>query len=415
MRIAVVGTGISGLVCAWMLHGDHEITVFEANSYIGGHTNTVDVERSDRTWAVDTGFIVFNDWTYPNFIRILDKLGVESQESSMSFSVQNETTGLEYNGTSFNSLFAQRRNLLRPSHFRMLRDVLRFNEDAKAIIHSTNGVRALNLGEFVARRGYSRTFIENYLRPIGASIWSANPEQFFDIPAVYAARFFDNHGMLNIKNRPKWRVIKGGSREYVRRMTASFLDRIRLNTPVLGVTRRSDGVDVETRDGVESFDQIVIASHSDQALRMLNNPTRQEKEVLGAIPYQPNDTVLHSDERIMPQARRAWAAWNYHVPRKASNHATITYNMNILQTLGSSEQFCVTLNRPEAIRSERVIRRFDYHHPVYSHATVGAQNRWNEINGVNRTWYCGAYWGFGFHEDGVKSALRVCEQFEKTL
>jgi len=415
VRIAIVGTGISGLACAYLLHGEHDIAVFEANDYVGGHTNTVDVEAEGRSWAVDTGFIVFNDWTYPNFIRLLDRLGVASQPSSMSFSVRDARRDFEYNGTSVDALFAQRSNAASPRFWRMLRDIGRFNRDAKALVASPNGSRDATLGEFVDARGYSREFVEFYLRPIGASIWSADPARFFEIPALYAAQFFENHGMLNVSIRPQWRTVAGGSREYVRRIVAPIRDRIRLSTPVHSIRRREDGVEIATKDGTETFDHAIVAAHGDQALRMLADPSEAERDVLGAFAYQPNDTVLHTDERVMPRRRRAWGAWNYHIVDGGRGRAALTYNMNILQSLAAKRQFCVTLNRTEDLAPESVLRRFEYHHPVYARRTVAAQARWEEINGARRTWFCGAYWGFGFHEDGLKSGLRVCAKFGRTL
>ncbi|MEO8376355.1 MAG: FAD-dependent oxidoreductase [Candidatus Sumerlaeota bacterium] len=413
MRIAIVGTGISGLICAYLLQGDHELTIYEANDYVGGHTNTVDVPAGDREWAVDTGFIVFNNWTYPNFIRLLDRLGVGSQASEMSFSARDESRDFEYNGASLNALFAQRSNAFSPRFWRMLRDISRFNKDAKALIKDSTS--ELTLGEFVERNAYSRAFTELYLRPIGAAIWSADPARFFEISALYAAQFFENHGMLSVNNRPQWRTVKGGSREYVRRIVATLHEPIRLSTPVRAIRRHTDRVEVESKDGIESFDNIIIAAHSDQALRMLGDPTEQEREILGAIAYQANETVLHTDQRVMPKRRRAWAAWNYHLHEQERGKASLTYNMNILQTLDASEQFCVTLNKTADLAADRILRRFEYHHPIYTRGTVAAQTRWAEINGPHRTWFCGAYWGFGFHEDGLKSGLRVCEKFGKSL
>lgn len=415
MKLAIVGSGISGLICAHLLHKDHEITLFEAGNHVGGHTNTVDVEAEGRSWAVDTGFIVFNDWTYPNFIKLLDKLGVASQASSMSFSVRDERRDFEYNGTSFNALFAQRRNLASVRFWRMLSEIARFNKDARELVKSPQSAPNQSLGEFIQARGYSRDMIEYYLRPIGASIWSAEPMRFFEIPALYAAQFFENHGMLSVNNRPQWRTVAGGSREYVRRMIEPFRDRIRIATSVQSISRSDESVTVRTKGAEEVFDQVIIAAHSDQALGMLSDPSPAEQEILGAIPYQPNETVLHTDQSMMPRRKRAWAAWNYHVLDREVGGAALTYNMNILQSLKAQTQFCVTLNRPADIPAERVLRRFDYHHPVYTHRTVAAQGRWEEINGTRRTWYCGAYWGFGFHEDGLKSGLRVCERFGRSL
>jgi predicted NAD/FAD-binding protein len=409
MKIAIVGTGISGLVSAHRLHKAHDLSVFEANDYVGGHTHTYHIELAGKSWAVDSGFIVFNDWTYPNFIALLDELGVESQPSSMSFSVKCERTGLEYNGTSLNGLFAQRRNLVRPSFLGMIRDILRFNREAPGLIET--GDDALTLGQYLVEHGYSTAFRDHYIVPMGAAIWSANPAGMLDFPAKYFVRFFHNHGMLSVNRRPVWRVVRGGSRSYVEPLIRAFGDRIRLGTPIDRVTRSPEGVFVKPRGTeAEQFDAVVFACHSDQALAVLADASAEEREILGAIPYQENEAILHTDPSVLPRKRLAWAAWNYHVRKDLGDRVAVTYNMNILQSLTAPEIFCVSLNYGEAIDSNRIIRRMVYHHPVYTPAGVAARQRHDEISGKNRTFYCGAYWGFGFHEDGVNSALKVVEQ-----
>lgn len=418
MKIAIVGTGISGMVAAHLLHRDHEITVFEAADYIGGHTNTHDVSMDGQTFAIDTGFIVFNDWTYPNFIALLKKLGVESQASDMSFSVKCEQTGLEYNGTSMNTLFAQRRNLLRPSFYRMIRDILRFNREALDLLDQPDP--GPSLGSYLTAKRYSREFIEQYIVPMGAAIWSADLATMHEFPARYLVQFFKNHGMLSVDDRPAWRVIKGGSRRYMEKLVAPFRDRILLNSPVESIARLPESVQVRARlNRAErrtlTFDAVVLASHSDQSLAMLADPSTQEREILGAIRYQDNEAVLHTDASVLPRRRLAWAAWNYHLLRNQPDRAVVTYHMNRLQGLTAPHEFCVTLNHTQAIDPRKIIRRITYHHPVYSPAAVAAQKRHGEISGVNRTSYCGAYWGFGFHEDGVKSALAACKPFGKDL
>jgi len=411
-RIAIVGTGISGLVAAHRLWRDHDIVVFEANDYIGGHTNTLDVNLGGHQWAVDTGFIVFNDWTYPNFIALMDELGVASQPSDMSFSVHCDRTGLEYCGSSLDQLFAQRRNLVSPGFYRMIRDILRFNRESPALLDSDDD--QVSLGEYLDRGGYSQRFVEHYIVPMGAAIWSADPAMMYRFPARYFVEFFDNHGMLSIRNRPVWRVVRGGSREYVRKLVAPFRDRIRLGTGVARVVRRSDHVEIVTRQGQrEHFDAVFLACHSDQALTLLEHPAAAERDILGSIPYQENVAVLHTDESLLPDRRKAWSAWNYHIPADPANRVALTYNMNILQSLDAPAQLCVTLNREDAIRPDRVLRRIVYHHPVFTPEGVRAQRRYGEINGQNRTFFCGAYWGFGFHEDGVKSGLAAVEAFER--
>ncbi|MDA0747320.1 MAG: FAD-dependent oxidoreductase [bacterium] len=404
-NVAIVGSGISGMVAAHLLHQDCEITVFEANDYIGGHTHTVDVPLEGTVYPVDTGFIVFTEAAYPNFVTLLNRLGVASQPSAMSFSVKCEATGLEYNGTSLNKLFAQRRNLFRPSFYRMLKDILRFYREASELLEGED--EGMTLGAYLEQNRYSQVFVQQHILPMGAAIWSASPDAMLRFPARYFVRFFDHHGFLKVNDRPQWRVIQGGSKQYAEALTRPFVNRIRLRTPVVSVRRGKDGVRVSLRDGsTERFDDVVLAVHSDQALRMLADPSSAEQEVLGSIRYQANRTVLHTDVSVLPKNRRAWASWNYFLPEKRTSHATVTYNMNMLQSLDAPETFCVTLNAKEGgVDPGRVIQEMVYHHPMYTPETLAAQARHGEINGVNRTYYCGAYWGFGFHEDGVKSAL----------
>jgi len=412
MKIAVIGAGIAGNVAAYHLAREHEVTVFEAGSHLGGHTHTHAVEQAGRRYAVDTGFIVFNDWTYPNFIGLLDELGVASQPSDMGFSVRDERSGLEYSGRSLDTLFAQRRNLLRPSFWRMLADILRFNREAPALLGQDGG--DATLGDYLAQNAYSRGFIEHYIVPMGAAIWSTDPLSMLAFPARYFVRFFHNHGMLSVSERPQWRVIRGGSARYVEALTASFRDRVRLATPVQSVRRLAGQVYVKARGHeVERFDAAFLACHSNQALAMLADATPAEREVLGAIRYQPNEAVLHTDTRLMPRARRAWAAWNYHVLPEDAGRVALTYNMNILQSLDAPEPFLVTLNRGDAIDPAKIVKRIGYEHPLYTRAGVAAQARQEEINGPLNTYYCGAYWRYGFHEDGVVSALQALEHFRQ--
>lgn len=413
MRIAIIGSGIAGMTAAHHLHRrGHAITVYEANDYVGGHTATVDVELHGRHYAVDTGFIVFNDWTYPNFIALLEELQVDWQYSSMSFSLRCERTGLEYNGTSLNSLFAQRLNILRPSFLRMIRDILRFNEAAGAWL--AKGDTQLSLAAFLEQGRYSSPFIERYIVPMGRAIWSATASALLDFPAHFFIDFFARHGFLNVSNRPVWRIIKGGSREYARKLVAPYQHRIRLATPIVGVRRTDRQVLVRTRAGyVDTHDHVVFACHSDQALGMLERPSAAEQEILGAFPYQENEVVLHTDTRMLPHKRLARAAWNYHLLDRIQDRVALTYDMNVLQNLHSPEKLLVTLNRNQDVDPARVLGSYVYHHPVYTPGAVAAQQRYADINGVNRTFYCGAYWRYGFHEDGVVSALRMLEAFEK--
>jgi uncharacterized protein len=408
MNIAIVGSGISGLVAAHQLHRHHKITVFEAGEHIGGHTHTIPVDWEGETHAIDTGFIVCNERTYPHFTDLLRRLDVETKPSTMSFSVRCEETGLEYAGTSLNALFAQRRNLLRPSFHRMIRDIFRFYRESRELLGGeSNG---LTLGRYLELGRYSRSFIDQHLIPMGSAVWSAGVGDMLEFPAQMFVRFFENHGFLDLRNRPQWRVIRGGSWKYVEKMVSPFRDRVRLRCPVRSITRHPDRVEIvsEGQSG-EPFDEVILACHSDQALTLLADATPQEREILGAMPYEENEAVLHTDTSLMPRSQRAWAGWNSHRLREDSGRVTITYNMNILQGLSKPTQFMVTLNRREAIDPAKIIRVIKYHHPVYTTETLQAQRRHGEISGVNRTHLCGAHWGNGFHEDGVNSALRVCE------
>lgn len=410
MRLAIVGTGIAGNVAAHALHADHDIQVFEAGGHVGGHTHTHEVSRHGRTWHVDTGFIVFNHRTYPAFTALLARLGVASQESSMSFSVRDESSGLEYNGTSLDALFAQRRNLASPAFLGMVRDILRFNREAPDLLDAPGG--ELPLGDVLARGRYGRRFVEHYVVPMGAAIWSTDPDSMLAFPARFFVRFLHNHGMLTVGERPVWRTVSGGSARYVERLVAPFRDRIRLRTPVEWVRRLPGSVIVKARGrAAERFDAAILACHSDQALALLADPTPAEREVLGAMPYQENEAVLHTDARLLPRARRARAAWNYHVLAGRPGRVALTYDMNVLQRLDAPEPFLVTLNRADAVDPRKVIARMTYHHPLFTPAAVAAQARQREINGPLATYYCGAYWRYGFHEDGVASALAALEHF----
>jgi uncharacterized protein len=404
MRIAVIGAGVSGLVAAHLLHRTHEVTVFEAGSYAGGHTNTVTVGEHH----VDTGFIVFNDRNYPSFERLLARLGVPWQPSEMSFSVSDERGDFEYNGSSPNGLFAKRAHLVTPWFHRMIADLVRFNRDARALLASRDDP---SVEDWLATRGYSRPFVERLIVPQAAAVWSADPAQMATFPARFMAEFFANHGMLGFRDRPRWRTIKGGSRRYVEAIVRPWRDRLRLDAPVTAVRRHDDHVTVTTRAaGDERFDAVVIAAHADQALAMLEDPSDRERGILGAFPYQPNEAVLHTDRALLPRRRRAWASWNYHLLDEPGNLPTVTYHMNRLQSLKADRELCVTLNRTASIDPAQIIRRIPYAHPVYTAAGMQAQTRHREISGQRRTHYCGAYWGWGFHEDGVKSGARVAEQ-----
>ena len=420
MKIAIIGSGISGLTAAWLLHQSHEITVFEANDYIGGHTYTVDVDHDGEQLAIDTGFIVYNDWTYPNFIELLKRLDVDSLATEMSFSVRCERSRIEYNGSNLNGLFAQRSNLLKPRFHRMLQDILRFNRESLELLEEDH--ENLTVDDYVTQRGYSKQFSDLYLIPMGAAIWSCPPETFGKFPIRFIVEFYRNHGLLSIRNRPQWRVISGGSARYVEKLIAPFEDRIRLNSPVEAITRDENGVTIRATDSKdERFDHAIFACHSDQALRILgDSATSTERDVLSEFPYQKNSAVLHWDDSVLPQRCRAWASWNYHIDDAPSDHqkssdrtgrsATVTYNMNILQRLQAQRTYCVTLNRDEAIDPAKIVGQYEYHHPVYTTDRRAAQQKHSDLINRNRTSFCGAYWGNGFHEDGVNSAIAVCRK-----
>lgn len=414
MKLAIIGSGISGLVCAHRLCAQHDVTLFEAGDYLGGHANTIDVNIDSETYVVDTGFIVFNDWTYPNFIALLDDLGVATRPTSMSFSVRDDRNRLEYNGTSLNGLFAQRRNLVRPKFYRMLADILRFNREAPRVLNEGGNDRQ-TVADYLAGRNYSPQFVRNYLLPMGSAIWSCPPTTFERFPIRFIVEFYRNHGMLNIWNRPTWRVIRGGSRTYVEAIRRRFRGAIRLNTPVVAAERFADHVALTTAAGErEAFDEVIFACHSDQAQRILRDASNTERRLLSAFPYEPNTAVLHTDESVLPKLKRAWAAWNYRLGADDAGKATVTYNMNILQHIKSRRTFCVTLNDTAGIDESKVLRRIRYAHPIFTTDRADAQRRHHDVIRKNRTSFCGAYWGYGFHEDGVNSAIKVCRAFESS-
>lgn len=416
-NIAIIGSGISGLTCGYLLHKNYNVEIFEANDYIGGHTATVDVKIDGKTYAIDTGFIVFNDWTYPNFIRLLSKLGVESQATEMSFSVKNLAENLEYNGNTINSLFAQRRNIVRPKFIRLVKDILRFNKLCKSLYAQKNAeeIGEDTLGDFLNQHQFSKVFQKNYILPMCAAIWSASLDDIKAFPLAFFLQFFNNHGLLNIADRPQWRTIIGGSKQYIEPLTKGFSSNIHLNSPVEKVQNLDGQKIIHFKDGQQkSYEHVIFACHSDQALAMLSDPTKPQQEILGNIKYADNEVVLHTDTDILPKRKLAWASWNYLLKggqEENRSPTSLTYNMNILQRLRADTTFCVTLNNTSDIQQDKILRKFTYAHPQFNHSTIESQKRRSEICGKDGMHFCGAYWYNGFHEDGVKSALDVCAKF----
>ena len=405
MRIAVVGSGIAGLASAWLLSQAHEVVLFEAADYLGGHTHTHDVSVGGRPYAVDTGFIVHNPDHYPLLTRLFQALEVQTQPTTMSFSVHNGRSGLEYNATSLDGLFCQRRNLLSPRFLGMVRDLFRFYRQAPALLEGDGP--GPGLGEWLQANGYGAAFRDEHLVPMASALWSSPPRQILQFPARYLVQFMANHQMLQVSGRPQWRVVRGGSARYVDALRARWTVQERLGCPVRAIHRHGDRVRVDSAAGSEAFDQVVLACHSDQALALLADASDNEQAILGAIGYQPNEVVLHTDASLLPRRRKAWAAWNAFVPGDADAPCTVSYCMNLLQGLDAPEPLVVTLNRSEAVDPARVLRRLAYQHPVYTPQSVAAQRRRAVIQGQNRTWFAGAYWGWGFHEDGMRSAVDV--------
>ena len=411
MRIAIIGSGISGSLVARLLANRHDVTLFEAAHYAGGHANTVDVEVDGEQFSVDTGFMVFNRRTYPNFCRLLEYLDVPCRESDMTFSVCCDATRLEYQGGTLNGLFAQRLNLLRPAFWSMLLDILRFNREATRDA-ATADLCCSTLSDYLREGGYGRWMIDRYLRPMIAAIWSASPEEVDRFPVHFLLGFLRNHGLLQVRNQPRWRTIVGGSRKYLQALLRPIQDRVRLNCPVEGVWRHTDHVVLKVVDkSPEIFDEVIFATHADQTLKLLSDADEIEQELLQAFPYQPNEAVLHTDTGLLPVNRRAWASWNYRVKKESDQPATVTYDLSRLQGHNSSTPILLTLNDTQSIDTSKILRTFSYHHPAFRLESITAQKQHGSVRGRRRTHFCGAYWGYGFHEDGVNSALAVAKHF----
>ncbi|EKE86903.1 NAD(P)/FAD-dependent oxidoreductase [Idiomarina xiamenensis] len=415
-QIAVIGSGISGLVCAHLLARRHQVSVFEKSEKIGGHTATVDINIAGQDYAVDTGFIVFNDRTYPNFKKLLSQLKVAWRDTEMSFSVTDPVSGLEYNGHNLNTLFAQRKNLFKASFYRLLSGILRFNKAAKAALAAGEDTDNRRLGDFLAQHDIDDDVADRYLLPMIAAIWSASLAEAKDFPLGFFLRFFDHHGLLNVADRPQWHTIVGGSRSYLPALTAGFSDNIHVNSDIRAIERNQQGALLTFADNrQQQFDEVILACHSDQALALLRYASASERQILGAIPYQANQVVLHTDASLLPQQRRAWASWNYLLHGDSQRPSSVTYNMNILQGIDAPETLCVTLNNSAMIAADKILAEFVYHHPVYSIESLAARGQREQICGQQHTHFCGAYWYNGFHEDGVRSAIDVAKRFGEQL
>jgi len=418
VKIAIIGSGISGMTCGHLLAPHHEVHLFESAARVGGHTQTHEIKTSSGTYSIDTGFIVFNDRNYPNFTKLMNKFHVASKPSVMSFSVKVQKNGLEYNGTTINSLFGQRKNLLRPSFYRMISDILRFNKAATEYYINNKNDLGKTIEEYLIENNYSEDFIEHYIMPMGAAIWSAGRDEMREFPLFFFVRFFHHHGMLTVNDRPQWRVLVGGSSSYINPLTENFKKNIHLNSSVESVTRSSVGVKIEIKKNGQSsfqdFDRVIFACHGDQAIKIIKDPSEKELSVLGAFTYRPNDVILHTDTSVLPKKKICHASWNYYLPKTQKERVAVTYHMNMLQGLNAPETFLVSLNMNDLIDPEKIIKKIPYTHPVFTLDAVKSQSLWSSING-ERTHFCGAYWGNGFHEDGVKSALSVANIFGVSL
>lgn len=415
MKIAIVGTGISGLTSAYMLNRNHDVHVFEANNYIGGHTNTIQVKEHEKTIPIDTGFIVFNEKNYPNLCQLFDVLNVKSRNSDMSFSVHCEKTKLEYNGTDLNRVFSQRRNILNPGFLKMLKDIMRFHDHAPSLL--TNSLTdTTTVAEFAIQHAYSKKFIEYYLVPLGASLWSCPAERFRQFPIKFVLEFLDNHCMLQVNNRPQWKTVVGGSNQYIPPLTQWFFKKIHLNTAVNKVVRKNNEVELFFENGKnDRFDEVILATHADTSRRLLEEAEEEEINLLSLFDYQDNEAVLHTDINVLPKQERTWASWNYRIPATDKSHVSVTYNMNMLQGIESNHTYNVSLNQTQNIAPDKIIRKIKYHHPVFKPGRDSAQSQHHRMIRRRGISYCGAYWGYGFHEDGVRSAIAIGEAYDQVL
>jgi predicted NAD/FAD-binding protein len=412
-KIAVIGSGISSLTSAYILSREHDVHLFEKNNYIGGHTHTHKINQDDKVLNIDSGFIVYNENTYPNFIKLLDQLNVKRQHTSMGFSVKSQKKDFEYAGNSLSSFFAQRKNIISPSFIKMACDILRFNK--LSLNNYANIEENLSLNDYLKKYNFSKRFINHYIVPMGAAIWSTSPKLMLDMPASFFIRFFKNHGLLQVTNRPQWWVIKDGSKQYVKEIIKPFKENIRLDTKIDFIERINNKVKIGYKDKEEDFDSVVIGAHSDQALRLLKNPSNEELNILSKIKYQKNIALIHTDKSILPKRSSAWSSWNYLINEDKNELVTLTYNMNILQSLSSDKTYCVTINNTHDLDKNKIIKEITYHHPLFTKESVDAQKQKSIICGNNKTYFCGAYWGYGFHEDGVNSAMDVCKKFGLSL
>ena len=409
LKIAIIGSGISGLTCAYLLDKKHDITIYEKNNYIGGHTHTHTVYEDSEKLNIDSGFIVYNENTYPNFINLLNHLKVKSQKTQMGFSVKDVSKDFEYSGNSISAIFAKKSNIFNPLFLNMIKSIIMFNRQSIKDLHTISS--DLTLHNYLQQNNYSNFFIDKYIAPMAAAIWSTNSLEILKMPAKFFIRFFNNHGLLQITKRPQWWVIKKGSKQYVKKIINNIQGKVLLDHSVTSVKRTDENVIIRTNNNESIYDYVIFANHSNQALNILSNPNSDEIKILGSIKYQKNIATIHTDTSILPKRKIAWSSWNYSLDSKNKDKITLTYNMNILQNLSSNKTYCVTLNKNQPIDDNKIIKEVVYHHPLFNVDSVKSQSSKELINGRNRSYFCGAYWGNGFHEDGVNSALDVCKEF----